>query len=149
MALTDIMSDPAALIAGGTLGALFGAALVLGILIAIAVYVYFAIAWQTIAKRQNYKNSWFAWIPILNAVLVLELGGFHWAWIFLLLIPIAGWLALGVLYIISVWRIYEKEKYPGWFSLAPIVPQIGWILNMIAIGFVAWKPKTKAVSKKK
>jgi hypothetical protein len=73
----------------------------------------------------------------------LQLGNFHWALIFLVLIPILGWLALFILLIISHWRIYKKRKYPGWFSLAQIIPQFGGILYLIIIGFVAWQDRRK------
>ena len=46
-----------------------------------------------------------------------------------------------ILGIIAKWRIYEKRKYPGWLSLAVVVPQIGGIIHLIVIGFVAWKNK--------
>ena len=137
---------------GGALGGLFATALILGILVAIALYIFIALSWQKIAMRQGYRYSWFAWIPILNLAMILELGGFHWAWIFILLIPILGWIAIFVLSIIAIWRIFEKENYHGWFSLAPIIPKVGWILFLIALGFVAWKPKQvvkKSAKKKK
>lgn len=141
MALTDLINNSPDFVTGGLIGALLGAALVLGILIFIAIYVYSALAWQTIAKKQKYKNPWFAWVPFLNLVLLLEMGGFHWALIFLLLVPILGWIAIIVLTIIAIWRIFEKAKYPGWFSLASLIPKVGGILFLIALGFVAWKPK--------
>ena len=108
------------------------------LLFVIAVYIYFSLAWMTIAKKLKYKRPWLAWIPIANISMVLQLGGFHWAWVFLILIPIFGWIALIVLLIISTWRIFEKRKYPGWFSLSMIIPQVGTILYLVAIGFVAF-----------
>ena len=111
----------------------------------IAFYVYLSLAWYTIAKKLKYKNAWLAWIPIVNGAMILQLGGFHWAWIFLILIPIFGWIGLFVLIIISTWRIFEKRKYPGWFSLSILIPQAGGVLYLIAIGFVAWKDRTKPV----
>ena len=111
------------------------------ILIMLAFYVYFSFAWMTIAKKLKYKRPWLAWIPIANIAMMLQLGSFHWAWIFLVLIPILGWIPLFVLMIISTWRIFEKRKYPGWFSLSLIIPQIGGILYLVAIGFVAWADK--------
>lgn len=130
--------------AGGFLGVAF---LALGVtilvLIFLAVYVYFAIAWMTIAKKMKYQYPWLAWIPIVNIAMILQLGGFHWAWIFLILIPVLGWLALTVLCIIATWKIFEKRKYPGWFSLSLIIPEVGLILYLIAIGFVAWKDKKR------
>ncbi len=111
--------------------------------IILAFYVYFALAWSTIAKKLKYKRSWLAWIPFANLAMILQLGGFHWALIFLLLIPIVGWIAILVLLIIASWRIFEKRKYPGWFSLSMVIPQVGGILYLIAIGFVAWKDKRR------
>jgi hypothetical protein len=124
-------------------GAVFPVALAaLGLTIALltilAIYIYSSLAWYTIAKKLKHKHPWLAWIPLANVAMVLQLGNFHWAWIFLLFIPVAGWIALFILSIIATWRIFEKRKYPGWFSLSLIIPKIGGILYLIAIGFVAW-----------
>ena len=113
------------------------------ILIILALYIYTSYALMTIGKKLKYKKSWLAWIPIANFAMILELGGFHWAWVFLVLIPILGWIPLFVLLIIATWRIYEKRKYPGWFSLAIFLPSIGTILHLVAIGFVAFKDRKK------
>jgi hypothetical protein len=124
---------------------MFGGLLILGIVLAvifgIGIYVYFALAWQTIAKQLKHKKAWIAWIPIANIALMLQLGGFNWGWVFLILIPILGWIALFILLIIATWRIFEKRKYPGWLSLSMILPKVGGILYLIAIGFVAWGKK--------
>jgi len=132
--LTDVAT-------GGLIGAIIAIGVVIAILIMIAFYIYFAFAWMTIAKKLKYKRPWLAWIPFANMAMILQLGKFHWAWIFLVLIPVLGWIALLVLMIIATWRIFEKRKYPGWFSLSMIIPQIGGILYLIVIGFVAWKDK--------
>jgi len=127
----------------GALAALIAIGIFLVIVVSLAFYVYFALAWMTIAKKMKYKHPWLAWIPIANCAMILQLGGFHWAWIFLILIPVVGWLALLVMFIIATWKIFEKRKYPGWFSLSLIIPKVGGILYLIAIGFVAWAKKKK------
>ena len=104
-------------------------------------YVYFAFAWMTIAQKMKYKRAWLAWIPFANISMILQLGGFHWAWVFLILIPVVGWIALLVLMVIATWRIFEKRHYPGWFSLSMVIPRLGALLYLIAIGFVAWKDR--------
>ncbi|GBE20209.1 MAG TPA: hypothetical protein ENG87_02620 [Candidatus Pacearchaeota archaeon] len=109
----------------------------------IASYIYSSLAWMAIARKLKYKRPWIAWIPIANGAMILQLGEFHWAWIFLILIPVLGWIALIVLIIIATWRIFEKKKYPGWFSLSMLLPQIGGVLYLIVIGFVAWKDRKK------
>jgi cellulose synthase/poly-beta-1,6-N-acetylglucosamine synthase-like glycosyltransferase len=130
------------LFTGGVLG---GAVLALGITLVIilgaAVYIYTALAWSAIAKKLKYKLPWLAWIPFANLSMMLQLGGFSWAWIFLILIPILGWIGLMVLLIIATWKVFEKRKYPGWFSLSVLIPQVGYILYLIAIGLVAWRGK--------
>ena len=128
---------------GFGLGALIAFGIIIALLFLLAVYIYFAIAWMTIARKLKYKKDWLAWIPIANGAMILQLGRFHWAWIFLILIPIAGWIALFVLLIIATWRIFEMRKYPGWFSLSVLLPQVGFILYLIALGFVAWGDKKK------
>jgi len=135
-------------LAGGVLG---GALVALGVLVlflGVAIYVYHAWAWMTIAKKLKHKKSWLAWVPFAGSAMRLQLGKkFHWAWVFLYLIPFAGWLAIWVLLIISHWKIFESLKYPGWLALAPVIdilPRLsglGGILYLISVGFVAWKRK--------
>ncbi len=130
--------------AGGMIGGTLTAITIMtALFFFIGIYIYSSLAWYTIAKKLKHKKPWLAWIPIVNITLALQLGGFHWAWIFLLLIPIFGWIALFVIVIIAHWRIFEKRKYPGWFSLSVIIPKVGGILYLIAIGFLAWEKGTK------
>ncbi len=142
--LTSLFNSPEAL-AG--MAALFAGMLVIAIIVVIALYIYMALALQTIGKKLKYKNSWLAWIPIANYAMILELGKFHWALIFLILIPFAGWLAIAVLVIISLWRIFEKRKYPGWLALLPVlgvIPVLGWLAALaylVVFGMVAWKDR--------
>jgi hypothetical protein len=139
--MVDISTISQAASGGFVGGTILALGIAVAIIIGLALYIYTALAWMTIAKKLKHKYPWLAWIPFANVCLMLQLGGFHWAWIFLFLIPILGWLALLILVIIATWRIFEKRKYPGWFSLSIIIPEIGGILYMIAIGFVAWKDK--------
>ncbi len=123
---------------GGLIGAIIAIGVVIAVLFSIAVYIYLALGWMTIAKKRKHKYPWLAWIPFANVAMWLQLGGFHWAWIFLTLVPILGWIALFVLFIISNWKVFEELKYPGWYSLSLIIPKVGGILYMVAIGFIAW-----------
>lgn len=128
---------------GGITGFFLALGIAVVILVFLAAYIYFAFAWQSIARKLKYKKPWIAWIPVANWAMILHLGRFHWAWIFLVLIPIFGWLALFVLGIIATWRIFEARKYPGWFSLSVIIPEVGILLYLIALGFVAWADKKR------
>jgi hypothetical protein len=127
--------------------AFFGAVFFSMIFIFIVIYVYYAITLMTIGKKLKYKRPWLAWIPFANIAMIFQLGGFHWAWVFLILIPIAGIIAVYVLSIISFWKIYEARNYPGALALiniASFVPFFGpvaIIANMVVLGIVAWKDK--------
>lgn len=139
------ITSPQDFLVGGALGAAFATVVFVLVLILIAIYVYFAWAWYTIAKKRGHRKPWLAWIPVANIALWLQLGGFHWAWVFLLLIPIAGWIAVGILFIISNWRVFEKLKYPGWLALAPLLGLIwnglGTLAYGIFVGIIAWRKK--------
>ena len=136
----------AAILGTGIL-ALITTFLLLWIIAILAIYIYSALAWMTIGEKLKYRYPWLAWIPIANKAMILQLGGFHWAWIFLIAIPVAGWIALFVLCIIALWHIYEKRKYPGWLSLfsvfcfVPFVAFAALIATLIIWGFVAWYDK--------
>ena len=140
--ITSVISQypiASAFTGGILMGVLVAIGIMLALLVVFGLYVYTSLAWQKIAKKFKYKNSWLAWIPIVRWSMILQLGKFHWAWIFLIFLPVIGWIALLVLLIISKWKIFEKRKYPGWFSLVFVIPKIGSLLDLIIIGFVAWK----------
>lgn len=144
--LNSIPENYSQAIIGGAVGAFLTALGILAVIFGIALYAYHAWAWMVIAKKMKYKNPWLAWIPLAGSAMRLQLGKFHWAWIFLILIPIAGWFALIILLTISLWRIFEKRKYPGWLALSfslIFIPriEIGMIIYLIIIGIIAWKKK--------
>ena len=139
------MVDWTSAMGGGSLVAAIAAMSALVMLLILALYVYNSLALVTIGKKLKYKYPWLAWIPVANGAMVLQMGGFHWAWIFLVLVPVLGWIALGVLGIISFWRIFEKRKYPGWLSLVlllgfiPMLGSLAGIAFLVVLGLVAGK----------
>jgi hypothetical protein len=133
--------------------AVFVALGVIAFFLILGLYIYHSFAWMTIAKKRKHKAPWLAWIPFANQAMRLQLGGFAWQWIFLILIPIFGWVPLYIMLVISSWRIFEDLKYPGWISLAPLLDfagaeGVGFLLNLIVIGVVAWKEPDKKQAKR-
>ena len=47
---------------GSTIGVLIAFGILMILLFVVAAYVYFAIAWQTIARKLNYKKPGLAWL---------------------------------------------------------------------------------------
>ncbi|HIH32285.1 TPA: hypothetical protein HA235_06270 [Candidatus Woesearchaeota archaeon] len=134
--------DYASLGSLGALSAFFAAFLIAAIIIAIALYVYFALVLSTLAKKLKHGDiAWLAWIPIANLALFPILADKEWPWVFIFLVPIVNI----VFMIIWTWAIFEKRKYPGWLSLVfigGIIPFIGFIFSLASLviwGVVAWR----------
>lgn len=97
----------------------------------IGFYVYMALALQTIAKKLGAtEKSWWAWIPIMNVLLMLELANKELWWIVLLFIPVVN-----IVISVIVWMaIAEARGKPSWWGIMMIVP----VMNIIAPGYIAW-----------
>ncbi|HXJ46491.1 MAG TPA: DUF5684 domain-containing protein [Candidatus Dormibacteraeota bacterium] len=113
------------------LPAVFGAGLIGFIFICfLAIYVYMALALQTIAQKTNTENGWFAWIPIANIILMLTIAKKPIWWIVLFLIPLVS-----IVMAILVWMaIAEERNKPSWWGIMVIVP----VMNLIMPGYLAW-----------
>ncbi|MBW6442782.1 hypothetical protein K0A97_03330 [Patescibacteria group bacterium] len=132
-------------------GMAFATILALGIIsvfIFLGIYVYHSITWMNIAKKFKYKNSWLAWIPLGEWAMRLHLGNIHWAWIFLVLVPVVGWIILFIFLTVATWRIFEKRGYFGWLSLffpamfVPTIAEVSFVIYLVIIGIISWKKET-------
>ena len=108
-----------------------GAGLIMVFLVfAAAFYVYMALALQTIADKTKTENSWLAWIPIANIVLMLNVAKKPIWWIVLFFIPVVN-----IVFIIIVWMaMAEARGKPSWWGILMIVP----VANLITPGVLAW-----------
>lgn len=108
-----------------------GAGLIMIFLVfAAAFYVYMALALQTIADKTKTENSWLAWIPIANIVLMLNVARKPIWWIVLFFIPVVN-----IIFIIIVWMaMAEARGKPSWWGILMIVP----VANLITPGVLAW-----------
>lgn len=100
----------------------------------IIAYIYFAIALQTIARKTQTEHGWWAWIPLLQIVLSIQVARRPVWWIVLCLIPFVN-----IVMFILVWMgIAEARKRPSWWGILLIVP----VVNLIVPGLLAWTEKT-------
>jgi len=110
------------LLAGGMLMVVF--------VIGLALYAYIALAVQTIANKTHTENSWMAWIPIINMVLLLNVAKKPIWWILLFFIPLVS-----LVMAIIVWMaVAEARGKPSWWGILLIVPLVG----LIVPGYLAW-----------
>src|SRR5260370_190144 len=114
---------------GAQAAAIGGIILVCG-LIGLAVYVYGSLTLQTIAKKTHTENAWWAWIPILHAILMLNIAKKPLWWFLLFLVPLVN-----IVILIIVWMaIAEARGKPSWWGILLIVPPV----NIIVLGYLAW-----------
>ncbi len=100
------------------------------VIFGLACYVYVSLAFQTIAKKTNTPNGWWAWIPILNIILMLNIAKKPIWWIILLLIPLVN-IVVGIIVFMAV---AEARNKPSWWGILTIVPVVG----LIVPGYLAW-----------
>lgn len=110
--------------------ALAGSILMIALVCGLAVYIYMALALQTIAVKTNTANAWLAWVPIANAILMLQIAKKPLWWIILFAIPIVN-----IVIVIMVWMgVAEARQKPNWWGILAIVP----LVNMVVPGYLAW-----------
>jgi uncharacterized membrane protein len=110
--------------------AALGGLMIFFLIVGVAAYVYTSLALQTIAKKTNTENAWWAWVPILNIVLMLNIAKKPIWWFILCLIPFVN-----IIIIIIVWMaIAEARGKPSWWGILLIIP----VVNIIVPGYLAW-----------
>lgn len=100
------------------------------LLFLVALYVYVALAMQTIAQKTNTQNPWLAWIPIVNIILLLNVAKKPLWWFIMFFIPIVG-----IVFAVLAWMsVAEARNKPSWWGILIIVP----VVNLIVPGYLAW-----------
>lgn len=92
--------------------------------VAVATWVIFSIPLYAIGKKCGEENAWFAFIPILNLVLMVNIAGQDTWWVILFFIPI-----INIVIHIIVWMgIAEACDKPSWVGVLMLVPCVNWIV---------------------
>jgi len=121
------------------LSTLFGGAmLIVSIICFVVLYVYMGLTLMKTAQKLGAENTWYAWVPILNLILMFKLGEQNPWLILLVLIPGIGALIIEIIDIIAVMKICEKRGYDKLLGLLMLVP----IANLVLWGMLAWGKKS-------
>lgn len=109
----------------------FGVGFVLFLLLfVVVIYVYYAVVFQRMARKLNIADDWFAWIPILNLVLLLRIANRPIWWILLLFIPLVQ-----IIINIIIWMDVSKGMgKPEWWGVLMIFPGV----NLVVMGYLAF-----------
>ena len=126
VALAQSEDEMAGVAAAGAIGVM----MIVFFVIFAAIYVYFALALSTIAKKTNTPNPWWAWVPILNVLLMINIAKKPMWWIILFFVPIVSI----VVAIIVMMGVAEARGKPNWWGILMIVP----VVNIIVPGYLAW-----------
>ncbi len=105
------------------------------ILIGLTTYIFTSLALSKIGKELGYTNSWFAWFPLLNTIMLMQLGEKSAWWI---LVPFVG----QIMMIIAVMRITERRGYDKLLGLIVLTGIGAYVLLYL----LAWSPKTVATT---
>lgn len=92
--------------------------MILYMIFGIALYVALAFPLMKIGDKKGF-TGWFAWVPILNFVLVWQISGKPTLWLILaLLVPCAN-----VIFMILIWVAFFNEinKPWWWILLGPLM----------------------------
>lgn len=93
------------------------------LLVVLAAYAFFAFCVMKVAQKTNTDNAWWAWIPILNVILMLNIAKKPVWWIVLLLIPLVN-IVISILVLIGVSE--ARGKGAVWGIITAFIPIIGW-----------------------
>ncbi len=116
--------------AAGTGMAIFAGLMIAWVLFALVIYIFLAICLMKIAKKTNTSNGWFAWIPILNLILMIQVAKKPMWWIIMFFIPLVN-----IVFSIMLWMaIAEAVKKPSWVGILMIVP----VANLVVPGYLAF-----------
>lgn len=107
----------------------FGMGIFLFVMIlVIIVYVIVAMSLMRIAKRTNTDNAWFAWIPLLNLILMLQIAKRPMWWLVFFLVPFINIVGVVLQFVI-------------WIDIAKLLGKsaaIGFLAGLIPIIFVPY-----------
>ncbi len=102
----------------------------LQVIVCLGIYVYLAIALQTMATKTKAENGWLAWIPIANVYLLCKVAGKPGWWLLLFFIPLVN-----IVITIIVWMaVAEARGKASWMGILMIVP----FVNLIIPGYLAF-----------
>jgi hypothetical protein len=107
---------------------LFGGLFLVIMLLVVVLYVVVALSLMRIAKRTNTENAWFAWIPILNLILMLQIAKRPMWWLVFFLVPFINIVGLILQFVI-------------WIDIAKILGKpavIGFLAGLIPIIFIPY-----------
>ncbi|MBU2025325.1 MAG: DUF5684 domain-containing protein [Patescibacteria group bacterium] len=108
--------------------------MIFAMLLGLIFYVYSSFCLMKIAQKLNADNVWFAWVPILNIVLMLKLADKPVWWLIFIFIPFLNALLMFIGTIIIWIEIAKKLNKPSWLGALMFISPV----NLILLGYLAF-----------
>jgi hypothetical protein len=97
----------------------------------LVVYAFFAFCLSALAKKTvNDDRAWWAWVPVLQVLLMIRMAKLEWWWILLFLIPVVN---VGIAIYVWIRIANAVAKHPVWGVLM-VVPGI----DLFALAYLAF-----------
>lgn len=102
-----------------------------GWMLFLAAYAFFSWTMYRIANKTGCQDSaWWAWVPILNAFLVIKCAAKPWWWFLLLCIPFVN-----IVFSVLLWMEIAKAcGQPSWWGIVMLVP----FVNFFVMAYLAF-----------
>ena len=98
--------------------------------VALVAYVFSAICLMKIAEKTGTPNGWWAWVPILNVLLMISIAGKPMWWILLMLIPLVN-IVIAIIVLAGMCTARGKSPLLVIGLLIPVV-------NFLVLGYLAF-----------
>lgn len=101
---------------------------VIHLIMFLALYAFYGVGLQRVARVKKLRHPWFAWVPILNIYIAWKIAGKGVLSTVLSLIPIVN-IVMYVLFCLRFSRACGKGRLYGFLQLIPIVNLVAfWLL---------------------
>jgi hypothetical protein len=101
-----------------------------GCVLGVLAYLYVSVCIFMMAQKKGEDNAWFAFVPILDLILLLSIADMPLWWLLLFFIPLVNYFAM-----IPIWMSAARAMgKPSWLGLLTVIPGI----NLIVIGYLAF-----------
>ena len=102
----------------------------LGCFVGIVVYLYLTVCIFMIANKTETDNIWWAFIPFLNIILLIQIADKPIWWILGFFIPLVN-----IVVAVLVWMgVAEVRGKPSWLGFLTLIPGV----NLVVIGYLAF-----------
>lgn len=115
--------------------------IVMGVVLVISLitYIFSASCYYKMAKKAKLQNPWFAWVPLLNMVTLVELAQKPMWWVILMFVPLVNFVA-GIMVFMGILRSFGKS---GWLILVMLFAPF----NLILLGYLGFSSSVQFIKR--